>query len=159
VAHKVEQVFAVGLSSAAFMAGCGGHNRPANNCASPQPQIETIRGNIEDGGPFNTSALTTANVSDGYVEVGTKKDPAIYNPLVLKCGGAVLGYVGRLGGTKLEFIPASKAEFALYDGRKGAAKREPLEATITVHTVEPTPDTGDHPSGFTDGQNSFGIIP
>jgi len=159
VAYKVEQVFAVGLSSTAFIAGCGGHNRPASNCASPQAQIKTIRGNIKDGGRFDTSALTTANVSDGYVEVGTEEEPAIYNPLVLKCGEAVLGYVGRLGGTELEFIPASKAELVLYDRRKEAAKHELLETTITVHTVEPTPDAGDHSSGFTDGQNSFGMIP
>lgn len=137
----------------------------------------TIEQHIESGDPFTAEVLAPTNEQASALTLhnyGGEGSAAIINPLVLRCGGAIVGYAGRTSNDNLRVLKAQDVEFQELN-RNGSSGNSQLHNTpeavggfamrelTALPTSERIAQNGREVllilkhTGFTDGQRNFGI--
>jgi hypothetical protein len=153
--------------STALLAGAGAkiEARSVQKCNS-QETMNTIARNIETEAGFKTLVLSPRQ-SDSLITVEDVLDMPIVNPLVLRCGKKIVGFVGRLHNPNhpeiLELIEPDGAMFTVYTNKHhGHSSPHPLElGVISMRHVHAASSSSPENVGFNSDNSSevgFGIV-
>lgn len=167
--RNMNEVLATGAAGAAIVLGAGGPPAMGADCNGVEgTAVHTAEEALQASTSFNSLVLDPHN-PNASLEVVNSSRPGyeMIDPLVIRCDGRILGYIGRTGVDSVAEIPANHTritewiEHKAIGGHNGISIKHPQKAGFVVsQTLRPSPDNGNVVAYFAGSQGGgYGGMP